>query len=129
TSGFGMSTRTSSSGSTGGPSESSGTPAAGGGAAGGDRARPGNVRGGRGGAKQVATVERAGDRRERVVGIRELVRVGDAAEALGSGQKQPVVGPDVQPSLAVAEGERAAAAPHAGIDYGEMDAGRHERKR
>ena len=62
-------------------------------------------------------------------GVRELVRLGHAAEALGGGQQEPVVGADVQPALPVAQGERAPAAPHAGIDHGEMDAGGHVRER
>ena len=66
---------------------------------------------------------------QRVVGVGELVRLGNATEALGRGQQQPVVRADVQPSFAVAQRERAAATAHAGVDDREVDAGRHVRQR
>ena len=85
------------------------------------------VRGGR--REEVAPVERARHRVERVRGVRELVRLDDAAEALGCGQEQPVVGADVEPALRVAQRERAARAADAGIDDREVHAGRHVRQR
>ena len=51
--------------------------------------------------------------------------LGHAAEALGGGQEEPVVGTDVQPSLRIAQGESTPAAPHARIDDREVDSGRH----
>ena len=47
-------------------------------------------------------MERAGHRIQGVVGVRELVRLGNAAEAVGGGNEQPVVGADVQASFGVA---------------------------
>ena len=92
-----------------------------------ERHAGGEVRRGR--REEVAAVEGARDGLQRVVGVGELVRLGNAAEALGGGQQQPVVGADVQPALAVAQRERAPAAPHAGVDDGEVDAGGHVRQR
>jgi hypothetical protein len=53
------------------------------------------------------------------------VRLGHTAEALCGRQEEPVVGADVQPALPVAESEGAATPAHAGIDDGEVNAGRH----
>ena len=68
----------------------------------------------RGRREQVAAVEGARDRLQRVVRVRELVRLGDTAEALGGGQEEAVVGADVEPALPVAQGERAPTAPTPG---------------
>ena len=56
----------------------------------------------RGGREEIAAVERARDRVQRICGIRELVRLVDAAEALGGRQQQPVVRADVEAALGVA---------------------------
>src|ERR1051326_8299006 len=48
------------------------------------------------GGKQVAAVERARHRLERVVRVGELVRGGDAAEPLGGRQQETVVGADIE---------------------------------
>ena len=66
---------------------------------------------------------------ERVRGIRELVRLDDAAEALGCGKEQPVVGTDVEPPFAIAERERAARAADPRVDDREVHACRHVRQR
>ena len=87
----------------------------------------GEVRGGR--REQVAAVERAGHRLQRVLRVDELVRLGHSAEAVGGRQEKPVVGAHVEPSLPVAEGECAPAAPHAGIDDGEVHPRGHVRQR
>ena len=60
-----------------------------------------------GGREEVAAVERARDGLERVLRVRELVRLGDPAELLGGGHEQAVVGPDVDPAARVAQRERA----------------------
>ena len=96
TSGCGRSSRASASGSIGGPEL-------------GERDAEREVR--RGGREQIAAVERPRDGLERVLGVRELVRLGDAAEPLGRGHEQAVVGPDVQAALAVAQRERRGATP------------------
>ncbi len=57
------------------------------------------------------------------------MRGGDAAETVGRGQQQAVVGADVQAALAVLEHERPAGAADTGIDHGEVHAGGHVRER
>ena len=79
--------------------------------------------------EEVAAVEGPRDRVERVLGVRELVRLVDPAERVGRRQEQPVVGPDEQPAVAGPQRERPAMAADAGIDDGEMDAVRHVRER
>ena len=87
----------------------------------------GKMCGGRG--EEIASVERARDRLERVLRVHELVRLGDPAELLRGRDQQAVVGPHVQPTLTIAQRQRAARAPDPGIDDGEVYAGRHERQR
>ena len=79
--------------------------------------------------EQIAAVERAGHRLQRVVGVRELVGLGDAAEGVRGREEETVVGADVEPPLPVAQGESAPPASHAGIDDREVDARRHVRER
>ena len=93
----------------------------------GERDAEREVRGG--GREEVARVERARHRVEHVGRVRQLVRLDDAAEAVGGGQQQPVVGPDVEPPLGVAQRERAARAADAGVDDREVDARGHVRQR
>ena len=69
------------------------------------------------------------DRIERVVGVRELVRVLDPAEPLGSRHEQAVVGADEEPSVLRPQRERAPVASDAWIDHRQVDALRHERQR
>ena len=80
------------------------------------------VRGG--GGEQVARVERPGDRAQRVLGVRELVR-GDDPRAARSREEQPVVGPDVDAVAGVLERERPARPADARIDDRQMHADRH----
>ena len=80
---------------------------------------------GRGRREEVAPVEGAGHRLQRVVGVGELVRLGDPAEALRGRQEEAVVGADVQPPVAVAQRQGAPAASHARIDDGQVDARGH----
>ena len=73
-------------------------------------------------------MERARDGLERVGGVGELVRVGDA-RAVRGGQEQAVVRADEDAAVGVAQGERPPVAAHARVDDGEMDADRHVRQR
>ena len=78
--------------------------------------------------EEVAAVEGARDRVERVVRVRQLVRGVDPG-TLGGGDQESVVGPDVGAALLVAQRERTARAPDAGVDDGEVRADRHVRDR
>ena len=87
-----------------------------------DRDAAGEVRRGR--SEEVAAVEGARDRLERVLRVRELVRRRDP-RPLGRGDQQAVVRADEEPALLVAQRERAARAADARVDDGEMDADGH----
>ena len=107
--GSGTSRLTSASGSSGGPSSSSGHP---------ER----EVRRGR--AEEVPPVERPRDRLERVLRVRQLVRCRDPGAA-GRGKQKPVVRADVEPAVPVAERKRPPRTADAGVDDREVHADRH----
>ena len=98
------------SGSTGGPSSSSGTPRARCAAAGLKRSRPWNVR-------EIDSSAYAGFASSCAAAI---------PARLAAGRSRPLSGPDVVPVLRVAERERAPRPADAGIDDREVDADRHE---
>ena len=79
--------------------------------------------------EQIAPVECPRDALERVVGVRQLVGLGDAAELVDGRKQQAVVRADVDPSFAVAQSESAPRRPDSRIDDGEVDSDRHVRKR
>jgi hypothetical protein len=79
----------------------------------------------RGGREQIPAVERARDRLERVLGIRELVRLVDALPAC-CGQQQTVVGSDVEAALSVSQRKRSARAADTRVHDREMHPDRHE---
>src|SRR5205085_6999094 len=79
--------------------------------------------------EQIAPVECPRDALERVVGVRQLVGLGDAAELVAGRKQQAVVRADVDPSFAVAQSESAPRRPDSRIDDGEVDSDRHGRKR
>ena len=87
-----------------------------------DRDAAREVRGGR--REEVAAVEGARDRLERVLRVRELVRRGDP-RPVGGRDQQPVVRADEEPSLLVAQRERAARAADTGVDDRQVDADGH----
>ena len=76
-------------------------------------------------AEEIAAVERARDRLEGVLGIRELVGGSDAVLARGR-QEQAVVGPHEDTSLLVTKDERAPRAADTGIDDREVHSDWHE---
>ena len=80
---------------------------------------------GRGRREQIAAVEGPRDRLKRIVGVGELVRLGDTAEGVRGRQQEAVVRTDVEPTLPVAQGERAPPAADPRVDDREMDARRH----
>ena len=75
-------------------------------------------------AEEIPPVERARDRLQCVLRVGELVRVRDPGAARRRKQK-PVVGPDEEPPVSVAERKRTARAPDAGVDDREVHADRH----
>src|SRR5206468_9614590 len=79
--------------------------------------------------EEVPAVKRARDRLERVLGICELVRLGDSAKLLGGRNEQPVVRPDVDTPVSVTQSKRAPRAAHSRIDDGEVNSLGHERER
>ena len=83
----------------------------------------------RGRREEVAAVECSRHRFERVVGVRELVRLCDAAELVRRRDQQTVVRPDMNAARAVAQRERAPRAADARVDDRKMHALGHERQR
>ena len=75
--------------------------------------------------EEIAPVERPRDRLERVLRIRELVRLLDPTELLGGRNQKAVVGPDVDATFTVAQGEGAPCAADARVDDSKMDTKRH----
>ena len=109
----GRSSRTSASGSTGGPSSSIADPGR-------------EVR--RRGREEVAAVEGAGDRVERVVRVRELVRRLDP-RSLGGRDQEAVVRPDVAAPIPVAECQRPPGTADTRVDDRKVAPDRHVRDR
>ena len=85
------------------------------------------VRGG--GREHVAAVEGAGDERQAVGGVLEEARLDDAAQALGRGHEQPVVGPDEHVAARDPQGDRPACRAHARVDHRHVEPERRVRER
>ena len=88
-----------------------------------DRDAVGEMRGGR--REQIAAVEGARHRAERVRGVGELVRLGDPAARSAAGSSSPLSGPTKSRPSLVAQRKRAPMAADAGVDDCEMHPDRH----
>ena len=84
------------------------------------------VRGHRG--EDVAAVEARRDHRQHEVAVLEGARLGDAAQRLGAGDEQAVVGADEDVTPGDLEGHREAFRPDPRVDHGDVGADRHVRQ-
>ena len=84
------------------------------------------VRGHRG--EDVAPVEARRDHRQHEVAVLEGARLGDAAQRLGAGDEQAVVGADEDVTPGDLEGHREAFRPDPRVDHGDVGADRHVRQ-